>query len=1142
MKKLLTAFAMALLLVGCAKEYNDKELRDRVTTLETKVGNLEAQMLVAQKVALGEFVQKVEEVEDGLTITYGDGTVLTVHVSTGSGAGTLSVLKNAAGDLCWAIDGTILQYEGKDLVVGAVSNIYVQDGKLFAVINGEAKELGGFSGGSELKDGIFTGVELTGEAVVLTLSDGSKINIPLAKAFKLVIAKTQYAVTTTDAFDVEYTVQAKTANTVVDIFTDANYEAEVQADKFVITPKAVVKGSALAYADSQVGLTSIVKLNFGAEGEADKVEITDDPYSTDIDYLAEATDGLVEAHIVANVSLNAESFRPTVSWIKVKDVKATNYTLTLEIEDNPTEEIRTGAVEIYPAGADKPIQTITIAQKAGEPAPVEQTYRNWQKVLNLAGGAVNTTFKWDNSLQLNPSAVTLQWKFYANKWNNHKFQDRDENNNQLYSNRLAEFNGSGQVLLRFSNDGDADGQLCLNAAALGLDQVQVTKDNAAYVWPTGKWVVLTLVCDGSKLSVYSDNTLVNAYNVTPGSSWTVNRYDISMTADGWTAAQAFNGDLAFTRIWSRALSASDVASTLCDVPANQKENLEIYWAFDGKENTYVVNEAKSDQSFSLDFEKGYLNEGARSADNSAAATAAWKTPTDLGIDAVCEKGADEPEQPEQPTGTIKALYWGNKDNAVWYKNFPAAISLPNGYSMTIHFYYDTAKKQRLCNFGDASEAPCNMLRFGEQTDRNNELEWMVDTGSGRIKIYADGAEEGKWNAITVTAGANGYVTYMNGTKKNSNTEASYRQNTSFQAFEFADSWGDRGAFDGAIAYVSLWDKQLSDEEVAANVFKKPSGDGLKLFWAMTEGQGYFLEETAGKVSGDYAIDFTECKRKNGNDVEGSADVSNTIEWKEYPAFATDSPATEPEPEEPSDDPVKALYWGNKDNAVWYKNFPAAISLPNGYSMTIHFYYDTAKKQRLCNFGDASEAPCNMLRFGEQTDRNNELEWMVDTGSGRVKIYADGAVAGQWNAITVTAGANGYVTYMNGTKKNSNTQASYRQNTSFQAFEFADSWGDRGAFDGAIAYVSLWDKQLSDEEVAANVFKKPSGDGLKLFWAMTEGQGYFLEETAGKVSGDYAIDFTECKRKNGNDVEGSADVSNTIEWKEYPAIKAPVAAE
>ena len=154
--------------------------------------------LSSQKVALGQFVQKVEETTDGLTITYGDGTVLTVHVSTGSGAGTLSVVKNAAGDLCWAIDGVILQYEGKDLLVGAVSNIYVENGKLYAVINGQAKELGGFSGGSELKDGIFTAVAVTDEAVVLTLSDNSTIKLPLANAFKLVIAKTKYAVTTTE--------------------------------------------------------------------------------------------------------------------------------------------------------------------------------------------------------------------------------------------------------------------------------------------------------------------------------------------------------------------------------------------------------------------------------------------------------------------------------------------------------------------------------------------------------------------------------------------------------------------------------------------------------------------------------------------------------------------------------------------------------------------------------------------------------------------------------------------------------------------------------------------------------------------------------------------------------------------------------
>ena len=146
---------MALLLVGCAKEYNDKELRDRVTTLETKVGNLEAQMKAANAVALGQYVQKVEKTDEGVTVTYGDGTVVTLKISGGSGAGTLSVVKNAKQELCWAIDGEILQYEGKDLVVSQVTNIYVKDGKLYAVIAGTETELGGFSGGTSLQDGIF---------------------------------------------------------------------------------------------------------------------------------------------------------------------------------------------------------------------------------------------------------------------------------------------------------------------------------------------------------------------------------------------------------------------------------------------------------------------------------------------------------------------------------------------------------------------------------------------------------------------------------------------------------------------------------------------------------------------------------------------------------------------------------------------------------------------------------------------------------------------------------------------------------------------------------------------------------------------------------------------------------------------------
>ena len=628
---------MALLLVGCAKEYDDSELKNRVTTLETKVGNLEAQMQVAQKVALGQFVQKVEQTADGLTITYGDGTVLTVHVSTGSGAGTLSVVKNAAGDLCWAIDGVILQYEGKDLLVGAVSNIYVENGKLYAVINGQAKELGGFSGGSELKDGIFTAIAVTDEAVVLTLSDNSTIKLPLANAFKLVIAKTKYAVTTTDPFDVPYTVQAKTNNTVVDIFTDGNFSATVEADKFVITPKAVVEGSALAYADSQVGLTSIVKLNFGAEGEQDYATISDEPYSEEIDYLGEAANGTVEAHVVSNASIDVKS---ETSWISVVSVKATTYTVTLKLEDNTTDEIRTGEVKVYAAGTETVLQTIKVAQKASEIKYEHYNPAGWNKVFNMADYNTNSTFIWSQGLSLNPSAVTLQWKFYANKWNNHKFTDKDEKGNTLYANRLGEFanaDESKSVLFRFSNDGDVDGQLCLNAGALGLSQVQVGKDGKPYAWPAQEWVVLTIVSDGAKVHVYQDNTLLGSYDATPGASWDLERVDLSMTWDdgsNWPLAQAFNGYTAYIRVWSKALAASEIAATLCEVPAQYQDGLEACWNFEGSTDKWVENSVDKDIDYALDFTSCFDGNG-NAKDKGDAAAAAWVTLSGSELPGIC---------------------------------------------------------------------------------------------------------------------------------------------------------------------------------------------------------------------------------------------------------------------------------------------------------------------------------------------------------------------------------------------------------------------------------------------------------------------------------------------------------------------------
>lgn len=886
MKKFFTVFAAAaLILAGCAKQYDDSELRNRVTTLETKVGNLEANMKAIQDAtADGMFVQKVEElVEDGkvvgVTVTYTTGKVVTFQIS-GAGAETnLSVIKNAAGELCWALNGEILKDpDGKDLTVGQTPSFSIENGVLYMTVNGKKTEIGPMGGG--LGDAIFKDIAVTDKAVVLTLDDGSKIEIPFAKAFKLVIAKTQYAVTSTDPIEIPYTVENKTANTVVDVFTDANFSAAVDEAKIVITPKAVAEGMALAYADSQVGLTSIVKLTFGAEAEPDTFEITDES----LDYIAEAKDASVEVHAVSNLPFEV---KPQVDWIHYVETRATNYTIILSVDDNTANEIRTGSVQIVRAGTEQVLQTINIAQKAAEKEVEPYNPAGWDKVFNMSDYKVNSTFMLGGAIALNPASVTLQWKFYSNKWNNHKFNDRDAAGNQLYCNRLGEFANSDEsqsVLFRFSNDGDADGQLCLNAGIFGVNQVQVSKDNKPYAWPTGEWVVLTVVCDGTNVLIYHDDVLVQTVAARPGASWSLSRFDLSMTWDdgsSWPLKQAFNGYVAFARVWNRALSVEDIAATLCEVPAAKAEGLEANWVFNGAEDKYVAD-AAGHENRGLDFTECWDGNGNRK-DNGDAAAAAWTALAGSDLPAICyrEKGS-EPEPPTPPTGNIKAIYWGNAQAAAWYKEFNRAISLPDGYSMTIHFYYDAAKQQRLGNFGDKSEAPCNMLRFGE-AGNNNQLEWMVDTGAGRVKIRATkDAEPGKWNAVTLTAGAAGYKMYINGEPAGEDASA-YRSNTSFQAIEFANSWGTayRSAFDGAMAYISLWSKQLSAEEVAANVFKEPSGAGLEGFWPMTEGEGFLLKDKTGKYDD---IDLHYCTRCDDEVNYVDVDVTPFLEWREYPAF------------------------------------------------------------------------------------------------------------------------------------------------------------------------------------------------------------------------------------------------------------------
>ncbi len=83
MKKILTSIAMALLLVGCAKQYDDSAIQTRIADLERRVTSLESSV-DALRSAIGEgvYVVKVQEYADtetgkdiGGTVTYSNGEV-----------------------------------------------------------------------------------------------------------------------------------------------------------------------------------------------------------------------------------------------------------------------------------------------------------------------------------------------------------------------------------------------------------------------------------------------------------------------------------------------------------------------------------------------------------------------------------------------------------------------------------------------------------------------------------------------------------------------------------------------------------------------------------------------------------------------------------------------------------------------------------------------------------------------------------------------------------------------------------------------------------------------------------------------------------------------------------------------------------
>ena len=438
MKKFLTSIAMVLLLVGCAKEYDDSGLKERIGALEIRVTALESSVQALQS-AIGEgvFVAKVQEYVDpdtqktiGITVTYTNGDVkyFQIHPKDNVDAPVLGVIKSGSGDLVWAVDGVAIQVGGEEVPVYLTPVFSLdEEGFLWVEVNGQKAKLGQVqNSGATLEDGIFTDLKVEQDKVVLTLSDGSTVDIPFAEPFKLVLELEEVPyVQAGAAYYVFYEISGATEGTTVKVAgyspMDFAVEVDAEAKRIDITPlhdKAAAQ--MIVIADSGIGLVSTATLLVEPEGIT-IVNSDADKYFGLVDYIVDGEGDILEVIAVSNVDFEVI---PAVEWIQVVSVKSKAYTITLNIDENG-EESRTGTVYIAKAGATLETlteadiyQTLLIGQT---PAVIETGPTNLSKkgaansyIVTEPGTYKFWAVKGNSGETVSPASVEVLWE----TWNN----------------------------------------------------------------------------------------------------------------------------------------------------------------------------------------------------------------------------------------------------------------------------------------------------------------------------------------------------------------------------------------------------------------------------------------------------------------------------------------------------------------------------------------------------------------------------------------------------------------------------------------------------------------------------------------------------------------------------------------------------
>lgn len=231
---------------------------------------------------------------------------------------------------------------------------------------------------------------------------------------------------------------------------------------------------------------------------------------------------------------------------------------------------------------------------------------------------------------------------------------------------------------------------------------------------------------------------------------------------------------------------------------------------------------------------------------------------------------------------VSSFYSLDMNNTDLYSNyiFPddKAVNLTR-YTYEVKCYindWHTTPEQisRLCSFTSKDEQRSNMLRFGENGQAINSLQWVNPAGSIVSKTRFN---TGQWYTISLTYDGRKLSMYVDGEL---DSELMGSGECTFQRFELGMSWANYPRmqyFNGRIAETRVWKRNLTPGEIKLGLCGvDPTAEDLVAYWKFNETEGHIFHDATGN---GYDMDWSQTVRDNtGNGTLNPFDKRHVVSW------------------------------------------------------------------------------------------------------------------------------------------------------------------------------------------------------------------------------------------------------------------------